>query len=372
MSGYYYRKMIYIHIGQEKTGSTAIQSFLNRAEISSELRKHDIHYASFLDKPNSMPFVLYTLGMTNMNLSKPYFKDKKGYLLFEKKIERRLNSIKNITSSSSKIIFSSEHLHAQLRSEEQVKKLKHVIIKYFPDHCIKIVMYIREQASLAYSLHSESVKAGYSGASKPPMPGENKYFDHVSNHLRTINLWSKIFGEKNLNIRIYEKNSLIEQDSISDFCIQAGINKEEIPYQGFIEGLRSNKLTLSGQALKIKSMINISTKGTIIPYNNLLNEALVQIFGQIKEAKDPKLFQAITETYLEGNEEIKQRLFINRDQLFQPYNPSEDASEPGIVIENIKQDKIIELIILLLRKIHHRNSKKDNTNSNKNQTKNSN
>ncbi len=357
--------MIYIHIGQEKTGSTAIQSFLYQAKVSSKLEKYDIHYAPFLNKPNSMPFLLYILGMVQINLSKPYYKDEKEYLMFKESIEKQLNSIASKTSSNSKIIFSSEHFHAHLRTEEQVNRLKNIIEKHFPGHCIKIIIYIREQASLAYSLHSESVKAGHSGASKPPMPGENKYFDHVSSHLKTFNLWSKIFGKENLNVRIYEINSLIEQDSVSDFCVQTGINKEELLFQDCVEELRSNKLTLSGQALRIKSMINASTKATIVPYNNILNEALVKVFGQNKEGKNPELCKAIADKYKDENEQIKQILFVNRVQLFQPEDSSKNTSAPYIIPENIKIGKVVELIILLLRKIHHRNSKMNTTNSNK-------
>ena len=127
--------MIYIHIGQEKTGSTAIQSFLYQAKISSKLEKYDIHYASFLNKRNSMPFLLYILGMVKINLSKPYYKDEKEYLTFKESIEKQLNSIASKTSSNSKIIFSTEHFHAQLKTEAHIKKLKNMIAEHFPDHC---------------------------------------------------------------------------------------------------------------------------------------------------------------------------------------------------------------------------------------------
>ena len=347
--------MIYLHIGQEKTGSTAIQSFLNYAEKRSKLIEKNIFYASFFHKPNSMPFVLYALGPAKNNLSKPFFKTNEEYLSFSAKIEDRLNRIASAASKESKIIFSSEHFHAQFRSEEKIRRLKSIINNFFPDQCITVILYIREQVSLAYSLHSESVKAGVSTAPKPPKPGENKYFDHVSDHSNTVQMWTQVFGKDQINIRIYEKSSLKNNDSIDDFCSLIDVSGEEILSKNNRNKLLDNKLTLRGRALRIKSIINKASNGEALPYNNLINEALAETFGDENSSKDPILCNLIRESYEESNEMLRRNSFMDRKSLFRPNKYDSDGNNLANSRDDIREKMFAKFIILFLQKLSRRN-----------------
>lgn len=348
--------MIYLHIGQEKTGSTAIQSFLDYASRTSKLKEKNIIYASFLHKPNSMPFALYAGGEVINNVSRPFFKNKDEYLSFSREIEDRIIAIANAASKECKIIFSSEHFHAQLKTEEQIQRLKFLINKFFPDHCITLILYIREQASLAYSLHSESVKAGFMRLPTPPRPGQIKYFDHVSDHSNIIEMWTNIFGKSDINIKIYEKAALRNNDSVDDFCALIGIDREEILSKKEQSRLRNNTLTLRGRSLIIKTLINKASNGNTPPYNNIINEALVESFEKEQPALDQVLCEIIRERYEVSNEAIRQRFFPERDQLFMENQDKSQNHSSEKDSLNVDCMTWVKLIVVLLHKIERHNS----------------
>ena len=347
--------MIYLHIGQEKTGSTAIQSFLNELQAQNTLSKEKFFYAKFLNKKNSMPLALFANGFTSDNVSRPYFKDEEGFRLFSDKIKSRLEAIKKKTTAESKIVFSSEHFHAKLRTKESIARLHNILTHYFPEHEIKVILYIREQKALWQSLHSESVK-GSNKSGSPPMPGTNVYFDHVSNHLRVIGQWAEEFQNKNIIVRIYERKLLKENDSIIDFCetINLQIHPERVNYLKKI--IDSNTLTLTGHALKVKAMLNRSSNSTLIPYNKEVNESLVEVFGVTEQGLGNNLIKAINNQNKDANEQIRKKYFPNQQSLFS--QGKYDIPQTGTTknLDNISTSEWIELILTIIQKIKQNQS----------------
>lgn len=321
--------MIYLHIGQEKTGTTAVQSWLHSAANNDVLRDQNTLYASFLNKPNSMPLALAASGFGVDSLSSPYFKTIPEYRQFKARILDRLRELKDAANPDTKIIFSSEHLHARLRSVKSILRLKTMLRAALPGHKIMVILYIREQASLNASLHSESVKSAGKGVN-PPSPGMSPYFDHVLNHLNTISMWAEAFGSNRLLLRVYDKNELKGSDSIVDFLDLIGLPLDPnsaIPTDG---PLNQNTVTLRGEALKIKALINQRCQGPLAPFNQHINNALSATLNHLGDQRNNELDRTIRSFYAESNETLRQRFFPERPELFRIHE-SEPADEgPGM------------------------------------------
>ena len=341
--------MIYLHIGQEKTGTTAIQSFLHHANQNNLFDSSNVIYGSFLDKPNSMPLSLLARGFSVDFLSSPYFKTVDQYNNFRAKVSCRLQELFANADSDTKIIFSSEHFHARLRTAKSIIRLRTILMRAFPGHDIKVVLYIREQASLNTSLHSESVKS--TGKSlMPPKPGESEYFDHVLDHLKVITLWAEIFGSDKLILKIYDRDELHENNSIFDFLqlIQLAYNKTDVLKA--IDKLNQNTITLSGSALEIKALLNKKFGNKLAPFNQKVNYSLASTFHHISAPSNDTVDTIVRSWYAKDNEVLRQRFFPNRSELF--CIKTKPTSDSEIENSSVSTHDIADLIYKLITSIN--------------------
>jgi hypothetical protein len=181
-------KVIYIHIGIGKTGTTAIQDFLFQ---NSE--KLDSFYYPSCGLRGTGHHKLTALQAIDMNTVEKMYKS----------LREEINRCKN-----DKIIISSE-LYS-FSSQETIRLLYQALSSFTP----KIVFYVRPQARLLESAYLQRIKIGenYSGGI------ENFFNYHKSsfNFINRIQPWVEIFGREAIIARLYDKR-IFDVDICKDF-----------------------------------------------------------------------------------------------------------------------------------------------------------
>jgi hypothetical protein len=204
------RKTLYLHIGTEKTGSTALQttSAINR----EALMKHGIFYPRTPGERNHIMLTVFAAdGPRALDLRRltglfrhdayEHFKSHFG--------DELLSEIQ--ASKCHRVYLSNEHLSARLKSAQEVSRLA-TIVRPLAD-IVKIVVYLRPQPDLFLSTYSTSIKAGSTKVLEPPKAGQHPRY----NYEKMLWRWADVFGKRNVIVRIYDRNTLVGQDVVRDF-----------------------------------------------------------------------------------------------------------------------------------------------------------
>ena len=221
---------VIVHIGTEKTGSTAIQRSIQ----------------TNLDRLHSQgAFFLKSCGAFNhMQLTAYCLDNHKPYQLFERKPrkwkaasqrdlfrtrleEAASEEVASLPDRTRALLFSCEHFHSRLTDLDEIQRLKSFVEKicdqnhYSPD--FKVVVYFRPQADLIQSQYSTHLRSGgvqtFDEFQLRCHP-DNYYY----NHFAIYRHWSRVFGERNIYVGAYERQRLLGQDIRRDFFSRASLD----------------------------------------------------------------------------------------------------------------------------------------------------
>jgi hypothetical protein len=203
-------KTLYLHIGTEKTGSTALQSVsgLNRAI----LRTHGILYPKTPGDRNHTKLTIFAADKPNaLDLRRlaRLFPDA-AYDEFMAQFPETLRS-EIATEQCPQVFLSNEHLSSRLKGVAEIRRLAAIIQPLAES--VKIVVYLRRQPELFLSTYSTSIKAGRTRALEPPKKDQHPRY----NYEKLLSLWADVFGEENVIVRIYDRNTLVGHDVVKDF-----------------------------------------------------------------------------------------------------------------------------------------------------------
>lgn len=234
-----------IHIGMPKTGTTALQNYLYNN--SSKLEKYGWCYPVLED------------GKIGYWGCKSAEKNGNGYQLhsdwiingMKPKWDRGMEIALGYLEDKN-VIISAENIYG-IETNKFIADAKK---KY--DN-IKVVVYLRRQDRAIESLYSQRIKSGleYIPYYKPYNTFEEFIDSYVVSgnylgYLSKLDSISQIIGKENLIVRIYEKQQLVGNNTITDFLSVLGISSYQL-YSG--ENLITN-LSLSGNYVEIKRIIN--------------------------------------------------------------------------------------------------------------------
>ena len=152
---------LFLHIGTEKTGTTAIQDFI-RNNTNKLKQSGLVPLKTFLQNENNLNSRLLTYLFENesdyiLDDRIPVPKNKEdSKKLFESILKKELEPFQ---SQNCNFLMSSEQLSSRLQNQYQVLKLKTFLEKFFNE--VEIIIYIREQTSMVKSAYYTSLIAGY-------------------------------------------------------------------------------------------------------------------------------------------------------------------------------------------------------------------
>jgi len=208
---------LYLHIGTEKTGTTAIQRFFKTNREA--LAERDICYPTAPGNENHLALARAALLF-----------DKRGALRrtaqirtdddvhnFRKTLLADLSA--ELTARPYRFaVMSNEHCSSHLLDDEEVVWLKDALAPLFDR--IRIVVYLRRQDDYLLSSYSTAVKSGVTHTLA--IPRERAIHVHYD-HWDLLSRWARVFGRDNIIARRFEKTSLKSGDVVDDFLDCTGI-----------------------------------------------------------------------------------------------------------------------------------------------------
>ncbi len=219
-----------LHIGTEKTGSTAIQNYLlhNSAE---HLKNHGIFFPyKTCGLISNFRLVLFAKSELDENLAQIDKKtidfsadNQQRYQEWKKQFSlNHSDSIKKFQQSrnESKVIYSSEHFHSRVHCEKEIQFLKSYLDSMYER--VSIIFYIRRQDQIALSAYNTAVQGGRPTALDLPAISKKvvPYYDYLSLAQR----WANVFGTENVKPIIFDSKKLKDGDVTKDFEFQIGLD----------------------------------------------------------------------------------------------------------------------------------------------------
>jgi len=341
-----------LHIGTGKTGTSSLQVFMHNNR--SVLAEHGILFTKKMGHTNNIEIAKY--GMDSNEFKKSFFFKNLGIQtneqkkFFDEDVERKLNFEVSVAKSKgiNKAIISSEHFATDLRSVNNIKRIKS-LFEATGINVKTIVIYIREQASYIFSDYNTRVLMGEYTNLVPAMPSSLTH--SVLNHSQTIKIWSETFRDSEVKVRIFEKEKLHNGNSVDDFLKLTELDqiKNLKTSQGSNESLSKEALAflimynqyVESQPQTIQEQLHIT--------NNRVRNTLLSLCRQcfdgeaLKPTKEQKtkmynLFRA-------SNDEVKSRYLPSQESLF---TFSDTDSEPEVHKLKLEQGQMSLIGLLLI------------------------
>ena len=330
-----------VHIGTEKTGTTSIQSFLYQNR--SKLNVAGFHILQGAGKENNRAVPAYCIdeaspddyfwkqGIETLEQRRQFKKD------FLKTFDREVSRLpKNINT----VIISSEHFHSRIRTAEELNNLFELLSRYFDD--IKIVCYLREQATTCQSYYSTSLKNGdtlsFSDFLDQRCKPENIYFNYDD----MLANWERCFGLQSLDISLFIQERFLNGDLLDDFtakidpALLGTLKKPDKP--------QNQSLTPFGQALLRAINMILPARKAYSDVHILGDECKKIINHNLRGAgQGPTSEQRISiyNSFIESNARVQQKFFPEEFSLFAS---PDNLTIPGVKIDGAELDVLIDVL----------------------------
>lgn len=230
-----------IHIGMPKTGTTALQNFL--LINNSKLEKYGWCYPTLTDEKAGDLGDLELSGLMSSG---------NGYKIYEDWI---LNNIKSEWDKGLEDVLKYLKEKSVIISEERIYKYgteKFIVSAKEKFENIKVIVYLRRQDRAIESLYNTHVKALGECSTFEKFIDSDVVPKNYLEYVLKLDQISRIIGKENLTVRIYEKQQLIGNDTITDFLSLLGIPLDQDDWN------RSERVnpSLAGNYLEISRLVN--------------------------------------------------------------------------------------------------------------------
>lgn len=324
---------LYLHIGTGKTATTTIQSFLNMNRAA--LGKQSVFFPESLGKTNNRK-------LPAMVVDDDFVDDffKVNHLLNEQdrrvaKARWRESFIKELERNQAQdtAIISSEHLSTLLKEERHLQTLHAILSDHFDD--IKILVYLRRPVDFAVSMYNTAIKIG--GTQRAPVPAhENSDTDYAS----LIQRWASVFGQQNLIVRLFDRESLIGGDILQDFCAVTGIDDQ------CLHTPERHNPSLDHLGLELLRHMNTRIPRFVNNRPNPGRPALVATFEKHFSCgpayvPPPRVFRDYEKAFRRSNAWVCKTFFPKRRRLFSKKPPPET---PPLDISDADLNRMADLI----------------------------
>lgn len=345
---------VILHIGQSKTGTTAIQHFL--AANRDGLRQAGVLYPDIRNRGMS-------LGATDHNLVAWALIGKKSRIGvpiedFMSDVERELKQDSRLhTVILSAEAFMGEPHIWEFESEADWRNANTAKIEtlrqLLRDHEVSVFAYLRRQDYWVNSAFNHIVKTeGLVG--RRLYPDIASFVEHVAPRLdygRELEAWAQHFGSKALIIRPYEKAKLIGGDAVLDFCARVGLAEIAAGLKRS-QARESANLGLPRDVFEVKRILNRIPKSK--PDERVLIWALQRIGVEMPSRCrewDSLLTSAerlaLVSRFDETNSLVASRYSVSDDAvLFREPAPTQAS---GVAYPGLQADRASEVMLRLLK-----------------------
>jgi len=318
-------RVVVLHIGGEKTGSTTLQSTLglNRAELA----KRGILYSRTAGGTNHILLPLHaTAGEGTEDLRAASGLHRAA--TFTNFMARFPDVLRQEAEASGAhtLVYSSEHLSSRIRDGEGVRRLWSVLGEIADE--IRLVYYARPQEEVVVSAWSTMLK---SGSAEPFDPTHLLTFDTLLDHAGLVDRWGPFFADSYWVFRPFQRAQLAGGDIVEDFCLHA-----RLPVEALVKRVPPLNPTLDAPRAEFLRLYNKSAgivPGT--PQQGGRGE-LVRLLERLSNGPALRLpneaLEAIAARFGPGNEAVARR-FLGRPDLFVARRQNVSQGEATLTVE---------------------------------------
>lgn len=323
-------KKCILHIGTEKTGTTAVQEYLRSNR--TELKKHGYYHPIAADTEHSSQWefvaIVHHAPWSQDTGRELGITDKASQHAFRDSLEQKLDEEFAAAGSADTLIISSEHFQSRLYLDREIAALKAFLERWV--ETFEILVYFRRQDELALSLLSTRLKSSAQVTLDNILKTLNsapKYYAYDEIYAR----WAAEFGADAIHPRIYDPEHWPNDSLVSDFCAASGLPELSIvPH-------RHNR-SLNRQGFQFIHALNHLYPNPPGDRTDEKRAEMVRRVGQLFAGKYYPLsqHQAISfyRQFDKANERLQQMAFPDRDApLF-----SEDFSQYPEEAESVVPD----------------------------------
>ena len=208
-------RVIYLHIGLEKTGTTSIQKAM--AEKREALHRESVLFPKSLRSKNNPSHIRLLLYGLEEGLNR-FLKNYPGHNIpdypafraqLEKDFEREVEA-----SGCKTIVISNEHLSSHLVSSRQIESVANILRRVAND--IRIVVYLRRQDHMAVSRYFSALKGG--STHEFSFETVSEILPNYFNFDTLLSRWTRVFGHDKLIVRWFDKGCFKDGDLLTDFA----------------------------------------------------------------------------------------------------------------------------------------------------------
>ena len=334
---------VLLHIGQSKTGTSAIQAFLtlNRETLA----KNGILYPAINVSGMSLD-----LGAHNAVADALLGKSRFPHLSAEEYFEHFYAEAKKINATT--LLLSGEHFFYgepriwDVANEDEYfsiyKKKLMKLSTFLVGHELEILIYLRPQLDWLSSAVGQTVRINGLISDKVLYENDQKFFHMMKPLLRyakLIEYWNEILKPSDFKAIPYDRNTLYKNSSIADFLKRTGL--DNIDFSHADENIQVNE-SLTREYIEVKKILNLTPKSknserVIIR----CLEKLSALSDQTKQyALDPVTAKAVVEFSVSENQRLNE-LFGEENKLFKATSTKFklDTKIPSPIEVNLAMEK---------------------------------
>ena len=300
-----------LHIGTEKTGTTALQTALSSQR--KYLSSNGVFYAQFPGDLNCRSLAAAFTPLENRD----DYKLKWGLMEPEKFTDWRQkllgeirNEITTAKASCHTYILSSEHFSSKIIREADVADLAEYLRTEFED--IRVVCYLRRQDLMATSRINEGLRAGFPQRLFPNVSNDGA-LPPLYDYQTLIKRWAVAFGESAIKLRIFERSKLTGGSIVADFSeTQLGVPLKEAD-----QAISNVSLSLTAQMalLMFNQAMGLEPRLHIAKHRRELTKYLEKVAPGSDGKPSRSHALSFYEHFRKGNRHLA-KLYFQRDQLF--------------------------------------------------------
>lgn len=300
---------IILHIGQSKTGTTALQSFFSRNRVA--LAEQKILYPDVMLK--CMPInMLNHNSFANALGGFNFFPRLSADEYWQQFMDQYEQGDYDTMLLSGESFFGGRPYLWELSDSDDYykhyeKKLSN-LYGYLKNHHVTVIAYLRPQIKWLESAIPQIIR--YEGTMQ-----QRIYFDDMQtmelllpfmDYNSAIGLWDSVVKPKGIKIREYERESLDNNNIIVDFLNQLNINSKNLEISNSEDNVHDS---WSNEFIEIKKELNLKPKSrikedTIIDLINRLNGE----YGRKEKYQvEIAVYKKVLEEFVESNNKLSIR-----------------------------------------------------------------
>ena len=223
------------------------------------------------------------------------------------------HEMKHLPASIDRVIFSEERLSLS-RNEGDIEPLKEFLQPYFD--AFTIVVYLRSQDSYLASRYSELLRMRVFDGPDHVVATPERLMHHDYEAL--VARWRAVFGEDAMQVRLYERGSGKNFDSVDDFLGVCNVALD-VPADDPARS-RNESMSFAGQQLMLRMAALIQEKNGGARIDEAIWTEIRKAINAAAPGQGWLPTQAEAAVFMQrfeaGNERLKQRYFPDRPRLF--------------------------------------------------------